>query len=120
MAKPMAGRQNSMDLIKKLFGWALLFAGLIIIIYGLYSSYNIFTAKTPAPELFKAEKKAASPLGGEGIETQLQGLLQDQLSGILPANSFPAMMNLVAWSVFAGILVLGGGQISGIGIKLLK
>lgn len=35
-------------------GWILLAAGIIIIIWGIYSSYQIFSAKSPVPELFKA------------------------------------------------------------------
>ena len=40
---------------EKIFGWGLLIAGLIIIGWTLYSSYNIFAGKTIAPEIFKVE-----------------------------------------------------------------
>lgn len=104
-----------MSLIKKFFGLALLFAGLAVIFYGLYSSYNIFTAKNQAPEIFTIEKKnVVSPSG------QIEQLLQEQLRGILPTDSIPKLFNLISWSVLAGILIFGGAQISGMGIKLLR
>ena len=42
---------------KQIFGWILLTAGVCIIIGTLYSSYNIFSAKTPVPEIFSIPSK---------------------------------------------------------------
>jgi hypothetical protein len=109
-----------MSLIKKISGFVLLLGGVVIILYSLNSSYGIFTAKNPAPEIFKAEQKTIQKAGGQDLQAQLEGILQDQLKGLLPAGSLPALLNLVSWSIFAGILILGGGQIAGLGIKLLK
>lgn len=107
--------------MKKFLGLALLFGGLFLILYGIYSSYNIFTAKAAAPEIFKIEEKSVLQKGGaQDLQAQLQGLLQEQLKGILPAASLPTLMNLISWSIFAGILIFGGTQISGLGIKLIK
>lgn len=111
-----------MTLVRKIFGLILLLGGLIIILYGLYSSYNIFTAKKEAPIIFETPKQlSATPKGGAlDLQAQLQNMLGDQLKGILPADSAPKLFNLISWSIFAGILMLGGGQISGLGIRLLK
>ncbi|MBI2450227.1 MAG: hypothetical protein HYV47_01675 [Candidatus Nealsonbacteria bacterium] len=109
-----------MNSVKKLIGLILLLAGLAIILYSLYSSYNIFTAKTSAPDIFKFEQVKATPNAQQGVEAQLQNLLQDQLKGLLPTDSIPGLLNLMSWSIFAGILIFGGGQIAGLGIKLLK
>lgn len=38
----------------KIAGWALLFAGLAVIFWSMYSSYAIFSGKTKAPEIFAA------------------------------------------------------------------
>lgn len=108
-----------MGLTKKISGFILLFAGLIIIFYGLYSSYNIFNGKTEAPVVFQTAENNISPAKID-LEAQAQKLLEDQLKNLLPAGSITQLLNLLSWSIFAGILVLGGGQISGIGIKLLK
>ena len=107
-------------MIKKILGLILLFVGLIIILYSLYSSFNIFNAKTSAPEIFKTEETTLSQKGGQGIEAQVQQMISEQLKGMLPAGSFPQLLNLIAWSIFAGILIFGGSQISTLGIKLIK
>ncbi len=40
----------------KIFGSILLILGLLIILWGLYSSYNIFKAKVALPQVFKSEE----------------------------------------------------------------
>ena len=111
-----------MNFTKNFFGWVLLLAGIFIIFYALYSSFNIFTAKTPAPEIFKIESQTAEVQGSgvQGVQAQMQEMVQEQLKGILPADSLPQLLNLIAWSVLAGILIFGGAQISSLGIKLLR
>jgi len=106
-------------MIKKILGLSLLFLGLIIIFYSLYSSFNIFTAKTSAPGIFKTEI-VPSQKNGEGLEVQVQQMIGEQLKGMLPANSIPQLLNLISWSIFAGILIFGGTQITTLGIKLIK
>lgn len=103
-----------MSSVKKILGLVLLFAGIIIIVYSLYYSFNIFTAKITAPEIFKTET-AVSPAKG-GVEE----MISQQLKGMIPADSMPQLLNLISWSIFASLLIFGGGQVSGIGIKLLK
>lgn len=107
-----------MGLIKKFLGLILLFLGLIIIFYTIYSSYNIFTAKNSPPEIFKAEKQILSQ--ENGTQAQLKEAITEQIKGMLPADSFPKLLNLISWSIFAGILIVGGSQISTLGIKLIK
>jgi len=111
-----------MTFVKKILGTTLLFTGLIIIFYGLYSSYGIFTAKKEAPVIFEMpeQSQVAQKGGAQDLQAQLQGLLGEQLKGILPADSTAKLFNLISWSIFAGILILGGAQISGLGIKLIK
>jgi len=110
-----------MSFLKKILGWALLFLGLIVIFYSLYSSYNIFTAETEAPQIFTAEQEeSVVPSTGGSLQEQLEKTIQEQLRGVLPADSIFTLLNLVAWSIFAGILIFGGAQISGLGIKLIK
>ena len=106
--------------MKKILGLILLFGGLAIIFYGLYYSYNIFNAKTDAPAVFQIVKENNVSSAKAGLEAQAQKLLEEQLKNLLPAGSIPQLLNLLSWSIFAGILMLGGGQISGLGIKLLR
>lgn len=91
--------------------------GIGIILYSLYASFTFFTGSATPPEIFSAE--ASDPKAGETGNTVSQ-LLEEQLQGLLPAGLVPRMLNLTVWSIFAGLLMLGGGQIAGLGIKLLK
>ncbi|MDO8436086.1 MAG: hypothetical protein Q7S82_01700 [bacterium] len=107
----------------KIFGWILLIAGLILIGWTLFNSYNVFTAKSQPPEFFKAEKAVSAgqgKIGSQDIQAQLEKMIGEQLKGLLPADTLPKMLNLTVWSMLAFILISGGGQISGIGIKLMK
>lgn len=110
---------------KKIVGWFLLFLGVGIIVYSLYFSFSIFTGKSDVPQVFTVAPKgepAESPQGPGGIGSpeMMQKLIGEQISSILPPDLFNKFFNLFAWSICAGILIYGGAQISGIGIKLLK
>lgn len=105
-------------MIKKILALSLLIVGLAVIFYGLYSSFNIFTGKTPAPEIF-VTPSAIKSAGSQDIQTQLQNMIGEQLKGMLPVDSIATLLNLASFSVFAGILIFGGAQIAGLGIKLL-
>ncbi len=106
----------------KIIGWVVFFAGLSIIIFTLYSSYNIFTAKALLPEFFAMPEEGVSAQTGDtqDVQAQLQKMIGDQLKGFLPENSMTKILNLTVWSILAFILIFGGTQISGLGIKLLK
>ena len=115
---------------KKIFGWLLLFIGLAIILYGIYASFNIFTAKDTVPELFVSEQteqtsEISLPILGEiptqeSMQIDMQEIMGEQMKSILPSDFFPLLFNLMAWSIFAGISIFGGAQIADLGIKLLK
>ena len=110
-------------MIAKIAGWLLLLAGLAIIIYGLYASFGIFTGKTEVPEIFKLDlvkTGKTAKISAFGGEIDLSGVLGTELSQFLPTNSLPKILNLVSWSIFAGILIFGGSQIANLGIKLIK
>jgi len=112
---------------EKIFGWVLLIAGLIIIGWTLYSSYNIFTGKTAVPEIFKTPKevevpavRGRIPTAPQAIQKELEKMIDEQLKGILPVDTLPKLLNLISWSILAGIFIFGGAQITGLGIKLIK
>ena len=111
-----------MDKITKILGWVLLLAGVLIIVWTLYSSYNIFTAKTAMPEIFEmGEEKALPQKGGaQDLQAQMEEMIGEQLQGLLPTDTIPKMLNLAVWAMLAGILIFGGAQISNLGIKLVK
>ena len=107
---------------KKIFGWFLLIIGISIIFSSLYFSYNIFTAKTDMPEIFKMPEEDVSFLEEKELSAQeeMQQTIEEQIGKILPVSTIPALLNLIAWSIFAGIMIFGGAQVSNIGIKLIK
>ena len=111
-----------MVFVKKILGIVLLLTGLVVIIYSLYSSYVIFTAKKEAPVVFEISEQLSAVQKGnsQDIQAQMEKVISEQLKGILPVDSITELFNLIAWSIFAGILIFGGAQISSLGIKLLK
>lgn len=104
---------------KKIIGWVLLAVGLIIIFSDLYSSFNIFTARTLPPAVFKNTAIDDSSQAVSG-QLDLQKIMADQMSKLIPKDSIFKIMNLVSWSIFAWVLVLIGGKICSIGTGLLK
>ena len=106
----------------KIFGWVLLAAGIILIGWTLLSTYNIFTGEVAAPEIFKVAEKEVLPKekGALDIQAQMEKMISEQLKGILPVDTIPRLLNLIVWSILAGILIFGGAQISSLGIKLIK
>lgn len=116
---------------EKIIGLILLLVGIGVIIYTLWLSFGIFTGQSFPPELFKI---AAVPNGVsdntkstdqlQGLSGDIQNLVQEKLQGqfdsLIPKDTVPKLLNLISWSILAGIFILGGSHISGIGIKMLK
>lgn len=111
-------------------GWILLIFGIVLIGWTLFSSYHIFTDKTQPPPLFEIkteqEEKEDLTIGKTGvsllqveIQKEMEKMIFDQLKDVLPFDTLPKLFNLIAWSIFAFILILGGGKISELGIKLI-
>jgi hypothetical protein len=113
--------------LTKAIGWIVFLAGILIIFFTLYRSYNIFTGKIPPPEFFKVETKKETvlpkkkiPTSLEEVQQQVGEILAEQLKEIFPQEALTKISNLIVWSILAGILIFGGSQISSLGIKLLK
>ena len=112
--------------ISKIFGWALLIIGLAIIFWILFYSYNIFTAKSDLPEFFIMETETTAPektgnlLSPEEMQMEMERIVGEQFKEIFPPNIIFDLLNLIVWSILACLLIFGGSQISGIGIKLIK
>lgn len=117
-----------MDFALKIFAWVLLVAGVVIIGWTLYSSYNIFTGKAVLPAIFEIKQEATgtttqagkTPTSPAEIQEQMEIMVTERLKEFLPTDVLPKILNLAVWSMLAFILIFGGGQISVIGIKLFK
>ncbi len=112
--------------MKKIFGWIILIIGILIIVWGIWTSYQIFTGQMPIYEIFTSETIEGTSLT-EGkinlnlpIEQQMQQIIKDQISQMLPQELMFKFFNLGAWWIFMMILMLGGGKLASIGINLLK
>jgi hypothetical protein len=104
----------------KISGYILILAGLAIIIFAIHQSYQIFTGKIQVPQFFVSSGKpsAQSPKIGDA-QSQAQDAILKQLENILPSDSVFQLMNSISWSILVIILIFGGGQIAGLGIKLM-
>jgi len=104
----------------KIVGWLVFIGGFLIIAWTLLNSYSIFTLQAEAPGFFTVEEQSSQQVSGNGLEAQLQSAIQDQLKGLIPVDTLPTVLNLAIWSMLAFILIFGGSQIAGLGIKLIK
>lgn len=106
---------------ERILGIILLVAGLGVIGYTLFLSFDFFTGQAEPPEVFVIERPVVQEqTSPKSIEEAIPQLLESQLQNILPLDSLPRMLNLAVWSVFAGILIFAGTQIASLGIKLMK
>ncbi len=113
--------ENKKDISSYIFGWILLVLGIAVIGWTLLSSYNIFTGQSALPEFFEIPEETISVKGTtQDVQAQVQQMIGEQLQGLLPANSITQFFNLIVWSMLAFILIFGGTQASGLGIKLIK
>lgn len=115
--------------MRKFVGWILLFTGLFIIGWGLFSSYKIFTAQDKAPQIFKLkeEKSKVSPSPQERKITFQEEMrilfreeLHKELEKMLPENFLPTFFNLISWSIFVFLLIFAGYKVSLLGIRLIR
>lgn len=110
--------------IKGISGWILLIAGIFIIFWALYSSYNIFLGKKEAPQIFSQEIEEETP-SDEGapsgqMQEEMKRAVADQIENMVPSFFISRILNLISWSIFVGILIFGGSKISLLGIRLIR
>ncbi|MFA5878003.1 MAG: hypothetical protein WC845_01420 [Candidatus Staskawiczbacteria bacterium] len=105
----------------KIIGYLLLLLGLVIILSSLYGTYEMFTGKINAPEIFKVPaKEIPTPdTNPRDLQKQMEETIRKQIAELFPIETIYKLLNLISWSIFAGVLIIGGGQISGIGTKLV-
>ncbi len=109
----------------KIFGWALLILGVVVIFWTLITSYNIFTSKTDTPQFFEAKEVVSvsavdrEDLSPEEMQGEMERIMGEQIREIIPTETIFALLNLISWSILAWIMIFGGGKIATIGIKLI-
>lgn len=111
-----------MSVVRSIAGMILVIVGAGVIGYGLYDSWQVFSGDAPPPPLFQLPPKdsfSSKEIQG-GVDTQIQSLLTQQLEGMIPFDAVPKALNVSMYALFVAVLFLGGGQMAGIGIKLLR
>ncbi len=104
----------------KVLGYILLTAGLLLIICVMWQTYNIFTDKTSAPLVFKTAASFVDKTGSQDIQGQINDAVKKQIGQLISPDSITKVLNLASWSLLAWILIIAGGTLSGIGVKLIK
>jgi hypothetical protein len=110
----------------KIFGWILIFIGLLIILWTLFYSFNVFQGKSQIPEIFKMEKAKENSYEKKlnDISKFSQQILEEiiikEMKNLFPIEFLPKFLNLISFSIFAGLFIFGGSQIASLGIKMIK
>ncbi|XOB42425.1 MAG: hypothetical protein ACKKMP_03640 [Candidatus Nealsonbacteria bacterium] len=107
----------------KIIGWLIFIIGISIIVLTIYHTYNIFTGKASAPEIISLNIEKPKTSGQGGLPTnpdQFREMISQQLANMLPLESLPQFLNLIVWTIGAGVLMLGGSKIAGLGVNLIK
>lgn len=114
--------KNTFMILQKIIGVFLVIGGICIIVAGLYSGFQTFTGRAEPPELFEAPvaEEHTTNSAKTPQEQQLEDLFSKQSQSFIPPEFLPKMLNLSSWGVFLGIVMLAGGQVAGIGIKLFR
>lgn len=106
----------------KIIGYVLLIIGLAAILLTAYQSYNIFIGKTSAPLIFKTSlpQQTANNINPLNIQAQINETVRQQITQIISPDAITKALNLLSWSFLAGLFIMAGGAIAGIGVKLVK
>jgi len=111
--------------LNKTIGYILLALGLVVIIGALFQSYNIFAGKALAPLVFITPSPQELSSGNsqnlqQQLQSQIDQAIQKQLNQILAPATITKILNLIAWTMLAIVLIFGGSVISGVGIKMIR
>jgi hypothetical protein len=111
--------------MRTIIGYLLITAGILMMLWGVWQSFEIFTDKKPVPELFrfsefKNEPGNISGVSGVSTEDQVRNLIKEQLDRLLPSEFIAKTFNLISWSIFMFILIYAGSKISVVGIGLIN
>lgn len=94
----------------KTIGYALLFLGIGIIFFSIFSSFSVFNGRSP-PQIFNLEKENAGPTVVNGQEISSMEFI--------PLDYLNQSGNLTFFMLFMFFLVSAGGKISSIGVSMV-
>lgn len=99
---------------EKIIGYVLLAVGIIMIIFAVYSMYDVFTGGAQPPPVVKMETISISPPAVPGVEVPPAKI--ELVSG----SEISKFTNLTLWYMLMLFIVSAGNKIAGIGVKLAR
>ncbi len=108
--------------VKQFLAWILIIIGLGLVFWDISSSYYYFTAQKEFPKVFveNTVTKVQNPTTGNAIQDQMNNIVGEQISKLVPENSVTQLLNISSWILFASFLLWAGGKLVGIGSDFLK
>ena len=104
----------------KILGYILVIAGLLLIVFVVWQAYNVFTNRASAPLLFKSTPMSTEKVATQDIQGQINEAVKKQIGQLISPEDITKILNLISWSLLLWILIIAGGTLSGIGVKLVK
>ncbi|HUW21387.1 MAG TPA: hypothetical protein VMW41_01835 [Candidatus Bathyarchaeia archaeon] len=122
---------------EKIIGYFLLLVGIVTIVAGTFSLYQVFTGDRKAPRLFHVKMPAISLPGQQSLQLELpEGMsLPDGLSlpkniaspqqdssemKLLPDELVNDLTNMSLYFLLMGFVVSSGAKVASISVKLIK
>lgn len=99
-------------------GYILLTIGILLIIFPLWHTYNIFTGKSLPSQVFT--RPPSLKINTNVSPLDVGGQIQNALIKTIPIDFIDNTLNLISWLTLMWILIYGGGKIADIGVKLMK
>ncbi len=96
----------------KATGYALLLAGLILIIYSVYSMYSVYTGAQAPPSVIEMNSVTLSLPTSQGAAPVQTELLSGRDSSLLT--------NMGIWFALMTFVASAGGRIGGLGTQLIR
>lgn len=96
----------------KTVGYALLAAGLVLILWAVYSMYSVYTGATPPPSVVEMNSVTISSPNSTGAPPVQAELISGKESSKL--------INMGIWFALMTFIASAGGRIGGLGTKLIR
>lgn len=107
--------------VKQIIGWFFVALGVAIILYSLYNSFQIFNGLKNAPSIFVTQESIIkNPAESSILPEEIAIQFQQYLKNVMPPSNVNQLLNLISWSIFSWILIIGGSHIANLGIKLVS
>ncbi|GEM_PF-6263861 len=90
----------------KYFSFFLIAAGLLLVFYSVFASVQIFVYEKEPPQLF------------ESTEIHLE--MEEESLPLHELLFLDELMNAIAWSVFAALLIFAGSVVATLGVKIMR